>query len=253
MRSPFVVRGLGSPVASSQSSRWTPSKAYGLAPGLIIEDADPGTHRAFGALPSVGEVVDAWSTKGPAGQIQLTSIGACTRQERNGIPYLLFPASGDDDLFRNATPLDLIDAEVWLLLRMDAGTGKAGLFGEDVAFGDRLFVTLDNGDIDAVGPEGSFLRSNSGAVPTDTWFTARLRSSATHATLWIDGVQIKDDAHSFTDFIFELLGGIRESVTTFPFKGAFHSFLTVLGSADAELEANLYSYLGALRDQLNGV
>ncbi|MEM7212395.1 MAG: hypothetical protein AAF479_10965 [Pseudomonadota bacterium] len=246
------------PFATLQSDEteaaWSPADAFALAPGGIIESLDPDVHRTGGTLSATGEIVDAWNTKGPAGQLMLTSSGTCRRRVVNGVPYLEFPATSAADVFRAPNPVDIMGTEIWMLAHLASGSAsKSGLVGADTTFGDRAWGVQSNGDFDAVGTSGNFLRQNPGALPLDTWFLFRLRSEPSQSTLWVNGTLVDQDANTFTAFMIQIIGGMRESANTFPWTGGIHSIQTVLGTSSVELETNLNDFYGPVRDQMNGV
>ena len=236
-----------SPAAVQSAEQvWTPSQALGVVPGKIIEWIDPATVTVNGS----NQITD-WDTKGPAGQILLSSSGACALSSTNGVPFVNFPATTTDDVFTNATTLNVVGLDVWILARMNTGkTGLAGMLGGSARLSDRLYTNLADGDIDAIGPFGNQLRAVAGSVPVGPWFIGRMTSDNTTASLEIDGTAVDTAVHSDTDFTFEMFGGCHNSDIE-PWDGGIHSMLSVLGTPDAELEANLTTHFEALRDALN--
>lgn len=249
MLSPFDRRGLASGLTRGiLGNIWTPAQALGVTTGKIIEWIDPDTV-TLGMMDFVTE----WDTKGPANQILLASSGACTIAQDNGVDYVNFPALTVADLFTNATTLNVVGLDVWILAKMATGqTGLAGMLGGSARFSDRLYTNLGDGDIDAIGPFGNQLRAVAGTVPIGPWFIGRMISDATTASLEINGTVVDTAVHSNPNFTFEMFGGCHDSVIE-PWHGGIHSMLSVLGAADAELEANLTTHFETLRDTLNGV
>lgn len=225
------------------ASAWAPTDSP-----LVIEYGDTTTLRtAANAVPTTGQTVETWLSNGSVGTLTMTRVaGAPTLQLSNGRPYLAIPDAGADARIFGFAPKDLVGTELWALMRKPAGVRmifcRAGANAQ-VKMGLN-FVLTGSPPI-----YGNALPIATG-VPADTWVIARGQFRPDGAFVEVDGADRSSVVAAQASFVVDSIGNYPAGQAC---DYDIAAYVTVYGTADAALEADLYAYLGAERDLLNGV
>jgi hypothetical protein len=231
---------------SGAASAWHPTDE-----AVIIEYGDATTMRdAGGSVPSEGEVVETWLSSGSVGTLTMTrAAGAPVLALSNGRPYIALPTLASNGIIYSFTSKDLVGTELWVLLRKQSPS-VVNMLSDNGGAGGTQYQFKAGANLTIQG--SSVVYSPTPLVPLSqtNWVIGRAQFRADGGFLEIDGAG--RDTFTGSQAAFDVGAMGRRLSAEIP---QFHiaAYATVFGTADSALEANLYAYLGAERDALNGV
>lgn len=234
---------IGATARVGGSAAWHPTDEP-----TVIEFGDTTTMRdAGGAAPDVGEVVETWLSAGSVGTLTMTrQAGAPVLALSNGRPYLALPALGaNGPVFTFATK-DLVGTELWVLARKNvSGTT---FFLTDGISGSAYQILKGNTVFRLGGTSVTYSTPLSGFANNE-WGVVRFQLRSDGAFQQLNGDTPTVLTGSQAAFQVGAMGRrLDPNLSEFDIA----SYVTVYGTADAALEANLYAWMGAERDRLNG-
>jgi hypothetical protein len=239
--------GATSRVAGAASA-WHPTDE-----AVIIEFGDATTMRdAGGSVPSDGEVVETWLSSGSVGTLTMTrQAGSPVRVvSTSGRPFMSIPALGTNGAVFTFATKDIIGTELWVLVRKTQPGVKLFLTDNSGSGGTQYQIKGGN----------NFLLSGSAvswpsvltALSQTQWVVARIQMRTDGGFQEVDGNPATRQTLVGAQAAFQV-GAMGRRISSDGSDYDIASYVTVYGTADAALEANLYAWLGAERDRLNGV
>jgi hypothetical protein len=233
------------PYRFTSVSSWVPTDDP-----FVIHWNNPDTmFDSGGALADVGEVVETWGAVGSVGDLTMTrSSGSPIVATSNGQRYLALPNLASDGAVYSFTTKDLVGTELWVVLRKTLASTIVNMLSDSTT--GTFYQFKAGANMTVQGSNVAYTPTPLVPLSQTDWVIGRARFTSSGGFLEIDSAG--RDTFTGAQSVFQVgVMGRRVGAERSTFDIA-HA-VTLFGTATTEQETNLYTYLGAQRDALNGV